>query len=193
MLFAYRASRLTSGIVFFWNNYSITATSALSEGGESSLFRLVLDSDLDNHSCGTIRDMSSPRRWDKDCWIVLINRAVSSTAAYFLVLSSVSITCLRKSLITSELICISCLVIIFSSLKVLICSNLLLARCSNTLLFATALSGQNSLLTSDLPRLVFPQSRYPNLTRCKIVFCVSTFVSVLCSFLISHQFVKICW
>ena len=92
MLFAYRASRLTSGIVFFWNNYSITATSALSEAGESSLFRLVLDSDLDNHSCGTIRDMSSPRRWDKDCWIVLINRAVSSTAAYFLVLSSVSIT-----------------------------------------------------------------------------------------------------
>lgn len=113
MLFANRASSLTSGIVFFWNNYSITATSALSEAGESSLFRLVLDSDLDNHSCGTIRDMSSPRRWDKDCWIVLINRAVSSTAAYFLVLSSVSITCLRKSLITSELICISRLVINF--------------------------------------------------------------------------------
>lgn len=163
MLFANRASSLTSGIVFFWNNYSITATSALSEAGESSLYRLVLDSDLDNHSCGTIRDMSSPRRWDEDCWIVLINRAVSSTAAYFLVLSSVSITCLRKTLITSELICISCLVIIFSSLKVLLCSNLLSARCSNSLLSATALSGQNSLLTSDSPPLSFSSESLPKL------------------------------
>ena len=70
LLFTDRASSLAKiesslWVVFFWNDYSITVTSAWSAVGESSLFGLVLDDDLDNRSSGIIQDMSSPRRWIK--------------------------------------------------------------------------------------------------------------------------------
>ena len=40
-----------------------------SDAEDSRLLGLVLDGDLSNLSCRTIRDMSSSRRKDKDCWI----------------------------------------------------------------------------------------------------------------------------
>ena len=54
--------------MFLWN-CSIIAETAWSDAEDSRLLGLALDGDLDNLSCRTIRDMSSSRRWVKDCWI----------------------------------------------------------------------------------------------------------------------------
>ena len=45
------------------------AETAWSDAEDSRLLGLVLDGDLDNLSCRTIRDISSSRRWVTDCWI----------------------------------------------------------------------------------------------------------------------------